>query len=219
MEQEKIIRKISALMNMTVENGATKDEAISAALKAQELMAKYHITVLENPKEKEIVDEEDIQGSRKWIQILANIVCRNMSCKLITYSENHTTFLKFIGRKSDRKAALKTFEMLVSVCKTGIRKEKFRAKNKSGNAKGIESAYAAGFIKAVDEEMGKQCRALMLVVPEEVDEHIRKNYPNLRSEKISFKFRYSDKNLIENVTKQGYSDGKNFVGQRKIGEW
>ena len=47
----------------------------------------------------------------------------------------------------------------------------------------------------------------------------RKNYPKLRFEKISFRCRYSDKNLIENAERRGYSDGKNFVGQRKIGEW
>ena len=31
MENEKILRKISALMNVTVQNGATVDEALTAA--------------------------------------------------------------------------------------------------------------------------------------------------------------------------------------------
>ena len=78
MENEKILRKISALMNVTVQNGATVDEALTAAKKAQELIAKYHVTILENPTEKENVGEKNIEGSRKWIQLLANIVCANI---------------------------------------------------------------------------------------------------------------------------------------------
>lgn len=38
MENEKIMNKIMALLNKTVENGATEQEAIAAGLMAQRLM-------------------------------------------------------------------------------------------------------------------------------------------------------------------------------------
>lgn len=38
MSNEKIINKIIALLNKTVENGASKEEAIAASLMAQRLM-------------------------------------------------------------------------------------------------------------------------------------------------------------------------------------
>ena len=217
MENEKILRKISALLNVTQENGATVEEALTAAKKAQELIAKYHFNVLENPTEKENVGEKNIAGSRKWIQILANIVCQNMSCRFIAFTENHKTFMKFIGRDSDRLAAVKTFQMLLSVCQKGIAKEKIRAKNSSGSSKGVEIAYATGFIKAVEEEMGRQCKALMLVVPSEVDEHIQKNYPCLRTVRATVTYQYRNQNDIEIAKSNGYRDGKNLVGQKKIG--
>ena len=44
MENEKIMNKIMALLNKTVENGATEQEAIAAGLMAQRLMKKYKIS-------------------------------------------------------------------------------------------------------------------------------------------------------------------------------
>ncbi len=217
MENEKILRKISALMNVTVQNGATVDEALTAAKKAQELIAKYHVAILENPTEKENVGEKNIEGSRKWIQLLANIVCANMSCRMIMFTENRKTFLKFIGRDSDRLAAVKTFQMLLEVCQNGIAKEKIRAKCNSNSSRGVEIAYATGFIRAVDEEMGKQCRALMLVVPSEVDEHIQKNYPYIKNIRSKVSYRYRNKDDIEIAKSNGYRDGKNLVGRKKSG--
>ena len=216
MENEKILRKISALLNVTQENGATVDEALTAAKKAQELISKYHITILENPNEKENIGEKNIAGSRKWIQFLANIVCQNMSCKLILFTENRKTFMKFIGRDSDRLAAVKTFQMLLKVCQNGITKEKIRAKNSSSSSKGVEIAYSTGFIKAVEEEMGKQCRALMLVVPSEVDEHIKQKYPDIRSVKTKVTYQYRNKNSIDIAKANGYNDGKKITGKRLI---
>ena len=217
MKNEKILRKISALLNVTQENGATVDEALTAAKRAQELIAKYHVTILENPTEKENVGEKNIAGSRKWIQILANIVCQNMSCRMIMFTENHKTFMKFIGRDSDRLAAVKTFQMLLSVCQNGIAKEKVRVKCNSNSSRGVEIAYATGFIKAVEEEMSRQCKALMLVVPSEVEEHIEKNYPYIRSVSSKVSYQYRNKNDIEIAKSNGYRDGKNIVGQKKIG--
>jgi hypothetical protein len=46
-KREKIAAKIRALMAKTVDNGATEDEAIAAALKVRELMAEYEIDMTE----------------------------------------------------------------------------------------------------------------------------------------------------------------------------
>lgn len=216
MENEKILRKISALLNVTVKNGATVHEALTAANKAQELIAKYHVTLINTPTEKENIGEDNLEGSRKWIQCLASVVCQNMSCKLILFTENRKTFLKFIGRETDRNVAIKTFQMLFLVCQHGIAKEKIRAKRSSGSSKGIEIAYSTGFLKAVEEEMGKQCKALMLVVPADVDEYIQKTYPFTQTVKTKVSYQYRNKNDIDIAKANGYHDGKNLVGQRLI---
>ena len=213
--QDKIKKKIAALMNMTVENGATVHEALVAATKAQELIAKFHITTLDSASEKETVGEDNLQGSRKWIQLLAGIVCENMSCRLILFSLNRKTMMKFIGRDSDRTAAIKTFLMLSSVCQRGIAKEKKRVKS-HGSSAGIEIAYSTGFLKAVAEEMSKQSKALILLVPSSVDDYIQTTYPCTRVVKSKISYRYRNKNDIEIAKANGYHDGKNVVGQKKL---
>ena len=109
-------------------------------------------------------------------------------------------------------AAVKTFQMLVAVCQSGIKKEKRRARS----AKGVEFAYAIGFIKAVAEEMGKQSRALMLVVPSDVDKHIEAKYPDTRTRRSHFTYHYTNKSDIEVAKANGYHDGKSVVGQKKL---
>ena len=213
--QDKIKKKIAALMNMTVENGATVHEALVAATKAQELIAKFHITTLDSATEKEKVGEDNLQGSRKWFQLLAGIVCENMSCRLILFSLNRKTMMKFIGRDSDRAAAIKTFQMLSSICQRGIAKEKKRAKS-NGSSAGIEIAYSTGFLKAVREEMSKQSKALILLVPSSVDSYIQTTYPNTRVVKSKISYRYRNKNDIEIAKANGYHDGKYLVGQKKL---
>ena len=215
MNNDKILRKISALLNVTVENGATVGEALAAANKAQALIAKYHVSLLDSNCDTEPVDEDIFPSSRKWINILANIVCQNLSCRLISSTCNRKTLLKFIGRDSDRKVALQTFQMLLSVCQNGIAKEKIRAKL-HGSSSGVEIAYASGFIRAVEEEMGKQCKALLLSVPSDVDEHIKRHYPNLRSVTTRVSCQYRNKDDIDIAKANGYQDGKNIAGQRKI---
>ena len=128
------------------------------------------------------------------------------------FSQNRKTFLKFIGRESDRTAAIKTFKMLLVVCQRGIKKEKRRARS----VKGVEFAYATGFIKAVAEEMGEQCRALMLVVPSDVDKHIEAKYPDTRTRRSHFTYHYTNKSDIEVAKANGYHDGKSVVGQKKL---
>jgi hypothetical protein len=70
-EREKIAARIRALLAKTVENGCTEDEAVSAAAKAAELLARYNLTVDEvemraSPFARESSRHEDIVGERLW---------------------------------------------------------------------------------------------------------------------------------------------------------
>lgn len=216
MERESIIRKINALMQVTVEHGATVDEALTAATMAQKLMAKYHVDSIDIVEEKENIDEEHLETSRKWIQQLASVVGQNMSCQVLISHADRKTLLKIIGRESDRKIVLETINMLVSVCRNGIKNEKTRAKKQFGEIAGVEIAYAAGFVQAVREEMSKQCKALMLIIPNEVNEHIKQKYPNIVKRTSHNTIRFRNKDNITTARQNGYNDGKNLVGQKQI---
>ena len=216
MEKDAIIRKINALMQVTVEHGATVDEALTAASMAQKLMAKYHIDSINLADEKEKVDEDSLDASRKWIQLLASIVGHNMCCQVIISTVNRKALLKVIGRESDRKIALDTINMLVTVCQQGIKREKARAKSQFGEAAGVELAYASGFIQAVREEMSKQCKALMLVIPDDVNKHVKEHYPRLAQTTIRNNINYRNAENISTARSNGYIDGKNLVSHRQL---
>ena len=113
-----------------------------------------------------------------------------MCCHILIGFSNRKAILKIIGRDSDRKIVLDTLDMLIAVCKQGIRNEKNRAKSQFGEIVGVETSYASGFVDAVREEMSKQCKALMLIIPKEVNEHIEKNYPNIGQSRTKYTIHY-----------------------------
>jgi hypothetical protein len=70
-EREKIVARIRALRAKTVENGCTEDEAISAAAKVVEMLARYNLTVEEaelraSPFETHEDRALDAVGERLW---------------------------------------------------------------------------------------------------------------------------------------------------------
>ena len=214
---DRILEKISALLEKTVEHGATQEEAIIAATLAQKLMAKYHIDKIElSQGNQENIDETQLEARRKWVRRLGVIVGQSLCCYVITSQNGRNTYLKFIGRDTDRNIATKTFLMLVSICRLGIKRAKAQAKMKFGETSGIEVSYAEGFLMAVNEEMGKQCHALMLVIPEEVNQAVHRKYPNLRTIKISSPIRYRHRESIEAAQKAGYNDGKNALIKKSL---
>jgi hypothetical protein len=70
-EREKISARIRALLAKTVENGCTEDEAITAAEKAAEMLARYNLTVDEvemraSPFSRHTEQHDDPVGERLW---------------------------------------------------------------------------------------------------------------------------------------------------------
>ena len=141
---------------------------------------------------------------------------QNISCQVLISHADRKTLLKIIGRESDRKIVLETINMLVSVCRNGIKNEKIRAKKQFGEIAGVEIAYAAGFVQAVREEMSKQCKALMLIIPNEVNEHIKQKYPNIVKRTSRNTIRFRNKDNITTARQNGYNDYKNLVCQKQI---
>ncbi len=71
MDRFKIAARIRALLAKTVENGCTEEEAIAAAAKAGELLARYNLTIdevqmRETPFRRHQEFHEDYVGERLW---------------------------------------------------------------------------------------------------------------------------------------------------------
>ena len=111
---EKIIEKIKKLLNMTQENGASENEAIVAALRAQKLMAEYNINVADietSDDSTTIVEESFVCGkNNKWKVRLAAIIAKNFRCRVYFIDKSKVVFY---GYESDAKIALDVFKFLI----------------------------------------------------------------------------------------------------------
>lgn len=166
---EKIMERIKKLLEITTANGATENEAITAALKAQKLMAEYDIELADiedRDATPEIVKlQTDCGEGNKWKYKLHNIIAKNFRCKSYFIGNRYAIFYGF---KQDAEIASQVFNFLY---KTGNRlgdKAYNEYYAKYGAASGVRNGYLAGFCQGINEVLGKQCRALMIVTPQEV---------------------------------------------------
>lgn len=217
MASQTMAEKIAALLSKTVERGATEAEALAAAQKAQELMAKYHIEMIDlgTGSESEDVDITNATATRRWERCLFNAVAKNMRCRVLFETVNRKALLEIIGFETDRAAVLETCKMLLNVCRAGIKRAKATARKRSGMTSGVEDAYAFSFIRAVQDEMGKSSMALMLVVPKEVNDFIDEHYSKIKHTTIRPRGGY-DATSIRDAKDAGYSDGRSAMGRQQL---
>ena len=217
MANSKIMDKIVALLQKTVDNGASEQEAIAAAKLAQKLMAKYHVDVVTFEEKTEEVSDELFGITRKWQASLANVIAKNTCCRVIRTNnpnKRRGSAIVFFGRDSDRKTAVGMWQMFAELIRQGIQRAKRRAMAEYGYTDTVESSYAMRYIQAIKEELGTQCRALMLVVPEDVDDAVNKRFPKLTTKTVSYRV-----NMAGSMAgSMGYRDGKSAAQTKRIKE-
>lgn len=172
----KIIEKIKKLLEMTEANGASENEAMVAALKAQKLMAECNIDLIDIQDEHKPTDEiseefVDISDNShqvsKWKGRLANIIAQNFRCKVYLHGNKAVVFY---GYKTDAKIAGDVFKFLF---KTGgkLANKYYNLCRKEGKStRGVLNAYLVGYCQGIADVLEKQCVALMIVTPAEVED-------------------------------------------------
>jgi hypothetical protein len=172
--REKILKKIENLLALAG-NNPSENEAIAAALKAQELMAKYNIELadLEGEKQSNNITTETYTPKanchyvRKWRYTLSQIIANNFCCK--TYSINRDA-IAFYGFEKDAKIAVEVFKFLFETGNKLANRYYLQCKKEGRDTKGVLNTYLVGFCDGIKEVLDKQCTALMIVVPKEVEE-------------------------------------------------
>lgn len=211
-KREKLINTIRKTLALA-ENNPSEAEALAAALKAQELMAKYNIHK-EEVTDEEIKDEIDSIFSEqphdshlmKWRKVLASIVSKAFRCKAYMAGKD----VVFRGYREDAQLALEVYLMLYSVGHTLAKKTESKARSMSGTAKGVYNSFTTGFLKGVSDAFNEQCTALMIVTPQEVEEEFLEFSKNMKSS--STRLSVSD----SKVYSDGYAEGKSAVKSRAI---
>lgn len=172
--KEEILKKIDKLLALAG-NNPSENEAISAALKAQELMAKYNIELAdvqgtESGQEikKEIyTPKKSSHYVSKWKYSLSQIIAKNFCCK--TYSLGRDAIV-FYGYEKDAKIANQVFGFLFETGNKLADRYYRKCKKEGRETKGILNTYLTGFCAGIKEVLDKQCVALMVIVPKEVEE-------------------------------------------------
>jgi hypothetical protein len=135
------------------------------------------------------VTEENIEEIKStnfkgnpWAVRLAHAVADNFRCRLYlsyTGTKNYWTGrtskddqrVVFMGYETDAMAATETFDRLFEIGKKLADKECRKARQMYGTASGVKNSFLLGFVKGIKDELEKQCVALVLVTPKEVDDY------------------------------------------------
>lgn len=213
-DRDNMVAKIKKILNLS-KNNPSVEEGMSAVLQAQKLMAKYNISedevTLEEIKPDEIVSVYTHQlhnaHLRGWRKTLATIVARNFRCNAYMDGKD----VVFRGYKTDAEVALDAYNYLYAIGNRLASKKRRETKAEQGSGKGAHASFIYGYLQGIEEALGEQCTALMLVIPQEVkDEYAAFSEANLKTRKHTTHFS-KNKNFEE-----GLVEGKNVVKSRQL---
>ena len=172
--REDAIETIKNLLETARRETTNENEAASAALMAQRLMAKFDVDLADVEGEKlteEIVEKtytaSDKHEMKKWKIGLSMIIAKNFRCEV--YLTNGKDIV-FYGYERDAEIALQTFTFLYEIGNKFAVRYYNKCKKEGKQTRGVMNTYLSGFRSGISEELEKQCTALMIVTPKEVKE-------------------------------------------------
>lgn len=213
--RDKILKKIENLLALAG-NNPSENEAIAAACKAQELMAKYNIELAEVDgidHSEEITEETywpkpNSHYVRKWRHRLSNIVAKNFCCKTYTLGREATVFY---GHKKDAQIAKEVFKFLFETGNKLATRYYNKCKKEGQETRGVLNAYLVGFCDGISDVLGKQCTALMIVTPKDVEDSYAEKSKNFKSFSSSVRIA-NDQRAID----QGREEGRSVASARAL---
>lgn len=215
MKTEKIIQTIKKVLELS-KNNPSEEEAKAAALKAQELLAKYHISMSEiediEGKTEDIAEVCVNVPAKKWKYTLAKIVADNFRCKHFYYGKGTVVFY---GHQTDAEVAAETFKYLFDTGNKCAGRVVDKVFANTGTSAGVYNSFVKGFCDGVSEALGKQCTALMLVVPQDVNDsytEMSKNFRSMNCGGLSTRRNES----CTNAYTSGKEKGKEVIGSRQL---
>lgn len=212
-KREKMIEKIKKMLSLA-ENNPSEEEALSAALQAHKLMAKYNINE-EDVSLEEIKDEITSVFSQQkhgchlmaWRKQLAGVVAKAFRCKAYVSGQD----VVFRGYKDDAQLALEVYLMLYTVGDKLGSKAYSDQLEETGSGKGAYNSMTIGFLHGVSDALNAQCTALMVVTPKEVEEDWESFAAGFVKDRKMAATRINSK-----LYNEGYSEGKQSVKSRAL---
>lgn len=211
MKREQIIEKIKKIMALA-QNNPNENEALAATLKAQKMMAEFHVEEkdLGDDVTESNIDEMIVKLSgktQKWRIALAQTLAKNFRCRLYLIDGNVT----FYGYVEDIQICSEVFRSLYVIGSKLSDKAKREARKQYGTASGVRNAFCLGFVAGIKKELEKQCTALMVITPKEVNESFEEKTKHMKSKSASIKA-----NTNSSAYNEGYQAGRDAMQAKKI---
>lgn len=167
MEKNTIVEKIRKLLALAG-NNPSEAEAQAAYAKAQKLMAEYSIELSEEQgKEIECIMMEATHPSNNgYRKHLAVIIADNFRVKTFVNGDNQKVM--FFGVKEDVEVAVEVFNHAYKYSRRRGAYMERKAREAGYSTRGVANSYWLGFCKGLKAILDEQCKALMIVTPEEV---------------------------------------------------
>lgn len=203
MEDNKILDKIKKLLALS--KSPNEHEAQAAMLKAQELMAKYGMSV-EESVETEITYTSTVaetSGNATFRAPLGAIIAKNFRCEVFLYDG----CISFYGHSEDVPICKEVFEYAYKTIKRLSTKRYNEARSAGYETKGFYTQYQTAFLIALKDAFERQCTALMIVTPADVTESFSKMSEDWRPRKMSIQ----NRGINVRAYQQGTRDGKAFA--------
>lgn len=220
--REQAVGRVRKLLELGRGNSSAQ-EATAAVLAAQRLIVRYGIG------DDELRDTNDdvrivqmrtrpLSDFRTWRWPLAVLVARSFRCRFWQDEARRGTrrlpAFVFYGYELDAQAAMLAYERLYA---TGNRLARRRVRALSGGAStaGAYNSYITGFLAGVTDELERQSRELMVVVPRSVsDRYEAEVEPCLRDARVRG---LSCDMRMEGLIRRGIEDGRDAVRSRRLG--
>ena len=215
-KREKVMKVIKKLLALS-QNNPSEEEAISAALKAQKLMAKYNISEIDGEEITDTIETVEFnclenikaQDNHKWRFSLARIIADNYRCELYCKGRN---VICFYGHKADAEIAKEVFFNFFVIGNKLARREAVNALRHTGTSTGVYNSFVAGFMKGIKEALEVQCTALMIVTPKDVQD----SYKEMSKGFTSMNTGIHNKNFNSEAFLNGKAEGKAAVSSKQI---
>lgn len=208
---EKTIEKIKKLLALA-SNNPSENEAMAAALKAQALMAEYNITEAQLGEEVKEIDEikigmPDGHIMKKWRISLALALGKNFRCKV--YMMNGEDIV-FYGYKQDIAAAAQVYHFLFETGNKLANRFYYAEKKAGHSTSGLLASYLTGFVRGIESELDKQCKALMIITPKEVTDGFAELTKGYKTKSVT------NNRSNYNAFTRGHLDGREAVQARRL---
>lgn len=165
-ERDRIAARIRALLAKTVENGCTEEEAVSAAVKAAEMLARYNLTVdevqiRESKFRKHSSDHRDIVGERSWI--VADAIAFMVECRYWRSPHGvHPVKITFFGFDHEVEIA----QYLMAICMRALEDGVAKTNLRNGLLRPtIRRSKATAFVDGMVRRLAERIRELKPAKP------------------------------------------------------